>query len=263
METLTKEVELKKEVKTQTETQTKTEIASENKEREVKEKQTSIFNALRESKKEETLPLSNDEKVAQKSAYLQSFENKTVADIMEEKRKKEAEEFAIEKEKLIEQQYEKKQESVYVQEEVQTLKETPKEENSFSEKTIEKPNFDLLEENKKVVKLFKQSSQKKKSAKSKKAAGLALACALAGCGIVCVANTVIIDNMNKSLLQIDETYNLNLQKYLKEITKLDQTNKSLEFLETYPEDLLDAGDLGQKSNWFDKLCNFFGGMFGG
>ena len=37
----------------------------------------------------------------------------------------------------------------------------------------------------------------------------------------------------------------------------------MEMIETYPEDMLDAGDLGKVSNWFDRLCNFIVGMFGG
>ena len=64
-------------------------------------------------------------------------------------------------------------------------------------------------------------------------------------------------------MQIDETYKLNLAKYLKNINNLDQAQNSMEFLETYPEDLLDAGDTGEKSNWFDRFCNFIGGIFGG
>ena len=253
METLIPE----KETQVLTETQEKT--AEQSKKEDAKKKdiqkksEPTIFDLLKNRKtefasKEETLS------EPKQTAYLQSLENKTVEDIMEERRKKEAEEFAKEKEKLIEAQYAKKEEKPDVKIEEKPL-----------EKTIEKPNFDLMEENKSVVRLFKRHKMetKQKKKKASKVGAIALTCALAGAGIVCVANTIIIDNMNKSLLQIDETYRLNLQKYLKEITKLDQTNKSLEFLDTYPDDLLDAGEIGEKSNWFDKLCNFFGGIFGG
>ena len=126
---------------------------------------------------------------------------------------------------------------------------------------IEKPNYDLLEANKKVIKLKKQTSPKKQ--RSKKLAGLALACALGGAAIICVTNCVILDQMNSAFLQLEDSYKLNLAKYLRDISNLDATKNSMEMLETYPDELLDAGDLGQKSNWFDRLCNFIGGMFGG
>jgi len=69
--------------------------------------------------------------------------------------------------------------------------------------------------------------------------------------------------MSSSFLQLEDVYNINLQKYLNNIYNLDTTKKSMEMLETYPEDLLEAGDFGEKTNWFDTLCNFIGGIFGG
>ena len=44
---------------------------------------------------------------------------------------------------------------------------------------------------------------------------------------------------------------------------IDTTKKGMEFIETFPEEEFDAGEAGKKSNWFDKLCNFFSGLFGG
>lgn len=192
------------------------------------------------------------EKPPVQTEYLNSFENLTVADVRREEEKRQKEEFEIEKEKLIAESFQTNESQV----EEQTT-----EKSEESKNIIEKPNYDFIEENKKVIKLKKNTSQKK--VKNKKVAGIALALALGGSAILCVANTIILDNMNFSLLQIDETYKLNLGKYLKDIAGLDSTKKSMEFLETYPEELLDAGELGQKTNWFDKLCNFFGGLFGG
>lgn len=179
--------------------------------------------------------------------YINSFKDMTVEDIKKEEEKKKIEEFKEEKKQLLEKQFEKTEEKQV--------------EKVESVNIIEKPNFDLLEENKKNVKLKKKQPQKK--VKSKKLAGIVLACTLGASGIVCVVNCVGIENLSNNYLQIDETYKLNLAKYLKDIAKLDTTKKSMEFIETYPEDLLDAGDLGQKSNWFDRLCNFLGGLFGG
>ncbi|MBE7075487.1 MAG: hypothetical protein E7375_00255 [Clostridiales bacterium] len=176
-------------------------------------------------------------------SYLNSFKNITLADVKREKEKKEKELFEAEKEVLIEQQYQ------------------TKEEVKPSQTIIEKPNYDLIEENPKIVKLKRKEKTIKK--KSKKVAGLVLACVLGASATICIANTVILDNMSSSFSQLEDVYNINLQKYLNNIYNLDTTKKSMEMLETYPEDLLEAGDFGEKTNWFDTLCNFIGGIFGG
>ena len=64
-------------------------------------------------------------------------------------------------------------------------------------------------------------------------------------------------------MQIEETYQLNLYRYLKNITKLDTTKQGMQFLETYPGDGESAGEVGKQTNWFDSLCNWLGGVFGG
>ncbi len=181
--------------------------------------------------------------------YLNSLENKTIGDVKKAEEEKVTQQFLEEKEELIEKQYEKVE--ISAQQE--------------SQKTIEKPNYDLIAEEKKVVKLKQKGQTKKKSSKktNKKAVGIALACALAVGGVICVTNAVVIDNMSANYFQIDETYNLNLAKYLKNIANLDTTKTGMEFLETYPEEELNAGDVGEKTNWFDRLCNFIGGLFGG
>ena len=180
-----------------------------------------------------------------KNSYLNSFENLTVADIKKQEKEKKAEEFKRQKEELIQQQYDSvKEESAKVFQNI-----------------IEKPNYDLIEENKKIVKLSKKSETKKIN--KKKVAGLVMACTLGASALICVTNTIILDNMNSSVVQIDKTYNINLVDYLKNINNLDATKKGMEFIETYPDELLDAGDLGKQSNWFDKLCSFLGGLFGG
>lgn len=190
---------------------------------------------LNENKK--TLPINN---------YLNSFENLTVADIKKKEEDKRVEEFKSQKEDLIKEQYEK-----LAQEETV---------NEASQKIIEKPNYDFIKENKKIVKINKKEEKQKNR---KKLTGIALACTLGISALICVTNTIIIDNLNTNLIEIDKTYDINLQKYLRNINNLDATKQGMEFIETYPEDLLDAGDLGKQSNWFDRLCSFLGGLFGG
>lgn len=128
---------------------------------------------------------------------------------------------------------------------------------------IEKPNYDLIQESKTIVKLTKKTQPKKKRVLSKKVAGLCLALTLGATTAVFLGNFIALDQISGSFQQIEQEYSFNLFKYLKNLNNLDATKKSMEFVETYPEDVLDAGDLGQKTNWFDKFCNFIGGLFGG
>lgn len=91
-----------------------------------------------------------------------------------------------------------------------------------------------------------------------------LSIALGISAIICVSNVIAIDQMSSNLAGIEyELYEVNLPKYLKDIADLDTTKKGMEFIETFPEEEFDAGEAGKKSNWFDKLCNFFSGLFGG
>ncbi len=192
----------------------------------------------------ETLPESS---AASKTQYLSSLENMTIADYKKQESEKELKAFEKEKEVLIAMQYE-------TQEQQQETKQVAR-------NVIEKPNYDLLEENKKIVKLKSKAQTKKKT--NKKLASIAIACALGITAGIAVINCVIIENMSSNYLQIDETYKLNLSKYLKNINNLDQAQNGMEIIETYPEEMMDAGDVGKESNWFDRLCNFIGGIFGG
>lgn len=74
-----------------------------------------------------------------KTDYLNSLDNMTIADYKKKEEDKRVAEFEAEKEELIQQIY----------------KPAEKEEKQVSQNIIEKPNYDFIEENKKVVK-FKQ-----------------------------------------------------------------------------------------------------------
>ena len=214
-------------------------------------------------KLKETTPISQTEQNVEKttevpeqesenSRYINSFKDITVADIKRQQEEKEVAEFEKQKEDLIQAQFSSSPAQV---------EEKQEKTQSVNVKVIEKPNYDLIEENKKIIKLKKKT--KSKSINKKKVAGIVLACTLGASAIVCVTNAVMIDSMNSSFVQIDETYNLNLAKYLKNLYKLDTTKNSMDIIETYPEEKHEAGDLGQHSNWFDKICSFIAGLFGG
>ncbi len=202
-----------------------------------------------EEKLQPEIEVAVEEKTEPTTEYLTSFEDLTVADIKKQQEDERVEQFKAEKDELIKKQYE-------IVDNKQEIKQKP------SENIIEKPNYDLIEENKKVLSLKKNKKEKPKN--RKKVAGIALACALGASAIVCITNAVIIENMNASYSNLyNEYYNINLPSYLKKISDLDATKNSMEMIETYPDKMLDAGDLGEKSNWFDRLCNFIGGIFGG
>ncbi len=178
--------------------------------------------------------------------YIKSFQNATLGDMMRMEDKKNEKVLQQEKEELIKEQYEEKTEN---------------------ENIIEKPNYDLIETNKKVIKLHKieeQTERPKERKKRNKKFGIALAVGLAISGVLCVTNIALLDHYSASLSSVEtEFYEVNLPKYLKNIANLDTTKKSMEFLDTYPEEINPAGDLGKKTNWFDKFCNFISGLFGG
>lgn len=187
-----------------------------------------------------------------RTQYLDSLENITVADYLKKEEEKKLKEFEKEKEELIQKQYEKKEEP----------KEKPQRKEEVSQNIIEKPNYDLIQENKKIVKLKKRQKEKKEP--KKKRLSLILSIALGIASVICVSNIIAIDQMSSNLAEIEyEFYEVNLPKYLKDIANLDTTKKGMDFIETYPEDVYDAGEEGEKTNWFDKFCNFLSGLFGG
>ena len=100
-----------------------------------------------ETKTEKKVEIKVEEKTKPSSQYVNSFENLTVADIKRQEEKRQAEEFKVEKEELIKEQFKP-------QEEVKAAQ--------ASQKIIEKPNYDLIEENKKIVKLHSKKKEKKK-----------------------------------------------------------------------------------------------------
>lgn len=198
-----------------------------------------------EAKNEQIPPKEEEEKVEQEAivnSYVSNFENKTIEDIKKEQDKLEKEKEPQEKEEVEETQEE-------VIEEITERKETPDE--IKKKLVIEKPNYDFIPE--------KKGKTKKKS----KLKTVAVACALAVATIGTVAGSIVIDNLQTSYIELQDEYSLNLLTYLRNITNLNTTNSSLDFLETYPEDLTAPSNIGESSNWFNNLTDFVSGIFGG
>lgn len=204
------------------------------------------------SKEKETSQVLPSDVSDGKTEYLASLEDITVADYLKKEEEKKLKEFEKEKEDLIQKQYEKEE----------TREEKPQKEKAVSQNIIEKPNYDLIQENKKIVRLKKR--QKEKKSPNKKKLSLILSITLGIASIICVSNIIAIDQMSSDLAGLEyELYEVNLPKYLNDIANLDTTKKGMDFIETYPEEVYDAGEEGQKTNWFDKVCDFLSGLFGG
>ena len=190
------------------------------------------------------------------NSYVSNFENLTISDV-----KKEIEEKKQQEEKeLEEKQIETEKENISQEEIVENKIEQEEQldepiENPVKKLVIERPNYDFIPESK-----TKKKEKKKEKPKFKV---VAMACALAVASIGCVAGTIVVDNLQSSYIELQDEYNLNLFNYLRNINNLNATNSSMDFLETYPEDLNAPSSVGETTNWFDSLANFIAGIFGG
>lgn len=184
------------------------------------------------------------------NSYVSNFENLTISDVKKEIEQQEKEKVKKEKQKILEKFVEEERSQIEPQAEiaVETGEEKP-----VKKLVIERPNYDFISEKK----------GKEKKTKKSKLKTVAVACALAVATVGCVAGSVVIDSMQSSYIELQDEYSLNLVTYLRNISNLNATNSSMDFLETYPEDLNDPSSIGETSNWFDNLTNFIAGIFGG
>lgn len=134
---------------------------------------------------------------------------------------------------------------------------------------IEKPNYDYMEtlsdtQREKIFKIEKTQQVKSKT-KPSKLKVVIISILFAIFGVWGVVNIAQIDNIGSQISQAVYNYELNLPKYLSKLMKLDATSsKNMENLfETIPEEDLSPSQILEKSNWFDRFCNFIAGLFGG
>lgn len=135
---------------------------------------------------------------------------------------------------------------------------------------IEKPNYDFVEElsESQKQKVYKISAEEKAPAPKpqvSKIAKFVLPILIAIFGVWGVVNIAQIDHVAGEIEQVTSDYELNLISYLKNLTSLDATNsENMENLfETIPDESVPPEEVGEQSNWFDRICNFLGGLFGG
>ncbi len=133
---------------------------------------------------------------------------------------------------------------------------------------IEKPNYDtmdtLSESERKKVFVFKNVESTKKANPSKfKIILISVIFALFTIwGTVNIAN---IENVSSQISQVSSQYEINLINYLKNLYMLDVTNSEnmKNLFETIPDESVPPTQIDAQSNWFDRFCNFIGGLFGG
>ena len=133
---------------------------------------------------------------------------------------------------------------------------------------IETPNYDLIpklppEKEKRVLKLERQVEEakpKKKSKTLRKAIFAGIIAIVVGLGVF---TAVDLSNSVSAYNAAQSTYSVNLANLLKNIASVDSGNKTAELIETFPNELLRPDELKKQSNWFDRICNFLSGLFGG
>lgn len=140
-------------------------------------------------------------------------------------------------------------------------------ENSF---VIEKPNYDFMQTltDKQREKVFSEEKPLEKASPSSKRSKfkvILMAVLFAIFGVWGIVNISTLDSVNNQISQVSYQYDMNLIKYLNNLYNLDATSSQnmQNLLETIPEDEVPPTTVKEKSNWFDKFCNFIAGFFGG
>lgn len=146
-------------------------------------------------------------------------------------------------------------------------------ENSSASKSsiIETPNYDFIEtlSDEQREKIFKidYNVEEKSEAKPKtsKFKIIMFSILFAIFGVWGVVNIAELDSLSSSISDITSEYNMNLLSYLNNLHNIDATNsQNMENLfETIPKDELPPNTISEQSNWFDRFCDFIGGLFGG
>ena len=155
-----------------------------------------------------------------------------------------------------------------IEEKSEEEKQTAKIESKVSQ-VIETPNYDLTEglteqENEKFFKIEKEE-EKKPKVKFGKMKWILLSVLFAIFGVWGIVNISTLDTLGSQIAGVESVYNLNLTKYLKNLAALDATSADnmQNLLPTIPDQKLEPTEIISQSNWFDRICNFLGGLFGG
>lgn len=158
------------------------------------------------------------------------------------------------------------------QKELLSEKERQEEVKTNSSSIIEKPNYDFIEpltpaQEEKIFKIERQEKEATKPKINGKRLRMAIfSILLAVFGVWGIANVAKIDLLQQSYNALyEQYYNINLPNYLKNLGQLDAVNQGNmdNLFETIPEEAVPPATVEKKSNWFDRLCEFLVGLFGG
>ncbi len=138
--------------------------------------------------------------------------------------------------------------------------------SKFSQ-VVEKPNYDTMQtltevERKKIFKV--EGGEEANKPKQNKFKIFIISLLIALFGVWGIINLATIDNVSSQISNLTTQYELNLANYLKNLYTLDATNSENmnNLFETIPEEETLPNVIKDKSNGFDRFCNFISGLFG-
>ena len=145
---------------------------------------------------------------------------------------------------------------------------TTTQEQTFSENII-KPNYDFIEElteeeQQKVYKIGRQKQESKSASKLATRLKMAVfSLVISVCTIWGIVNLVDIASLNNQIAGVSEIYELNLASYLSKLATLDTASNYNELFPTYPNEPSSPSQIAASNNWFNRICDFISGLFGG
>lgn len=173
----------------------------------------------------------------------------------------------------------KVEKDVQIEKEPNTQKQTEmnlkelKKEKLFTSTIIETPNYDFIEAS--VPKTTPQTqTEAKKDPKFRFRLIVAVYCIIiAICGIWVISNAVELNSLNSSITQSNNEYYINEAQYILKISELDavQPDEDGSLSPIAPENifgvqaepLAEPTDPTVSTSWFDRVCNWLSGFFGG
>lgn len=173
----------------------------------------------------------------------------------------------------------KVEKDVQIEKEPNTQKQTEmnlkelKKEKLFTSTIIETPNYDFIEAS--APKTTPQTqTETKKDPKFRFRLIVAVYCIIiAICGIWVISNAVEMNSLNSSITQSNNEYYINEAQYILKISELDavQPDEDGSLSPIAPENifgvqaepLAEPTDPTVSTSWFDRVCNWLSGFFGG
>ena len=203
----------------------------------------------------EKLTLEEDKKLAKKSSTAIAVAEKA-EEIIQEK-----EEQKVDKSKVNLQKLRKQLESEKEQKQQMIKKERA---------VVETPNYDMIKEispekRKQIYKVEKIHPEEKAKpfTFNKKLKIILFGLVFLLAGAFCISSGVQMLDSSTALQAAQSQYEISMTNLIKKISKIDSGNKALELIETHPREIKDPSSIEESSNWFDRICNFISGLFGG